>query len=100
MTWPSFLPILRALHAVRLDRPRRLVQVDFRPFGLPQFAWPLKDKRGELQRGSGDRLTAIVVDGTKELPGALWIRDGGQMPHLDWTQGIAQVRGRVALAQP
>ena len=41
------------LHSTGRYCPHALLEVDFTPFHLPYFTWPLKHMRGELQGEQG-----------------------------------------------
>ena len=57
------------------DRPHRLVEVDFRPFGGPQFAGPRKQQRHKPQRRHGGGLAVEAVNGSEQRSKRLWFGD-------------------------
>lgn len=56
------------LHARRGDTPLTFIEVEFSPFGHPQFTWPHEDKRRKAQRTACYHGPGITVDRPQQRP--------------------------------
>ena len=55
-------------HARRGDTPLTFIEVEFSPFGHPQFTWPHEDKRRKAQRTACYHGPGITVDRPQQRP--------------------------------
>jgi hypothetical protein len=53
---------LAHFHLCHRDRPDSFVEIDLRPFHLPQFAWALEDVRCQLKGGHDGGIALIILD--------------------------------------
>ena len=69
------------LHLGSRNAPLSRPKIKFGPLGPSQFAGPYKDKLGKTQGTFDRQISAVGVNGPKQLPYALFIRDGCHVLH-------------------